>query len=43
LSDAAGWFRIVDPIERIEMIAAGRSVRERARLRKTHGGCGGGS
>ena len=32
------WFRIVGEIRDIESIAAGRSVRERARLRKLHGG-----
>jgi len=32
------WFRIVGDIRDIEAIAAGRSVRERARLRKLHGG-----
>ena len=32
------WFRIVGEIREIESIAAGRSVRERARLRKFYGG-----
>ena len=32
------WFRIIGEISRIESIAAGRSVRERARLRKFYGG-----
>ena len=32
------WFRIVSEVCEIESIAAGRSVRERARLRKIHGG-----
>jgi hypothetical protein len=32
------WFRIVGEIHDIESIAAGRSVRERARLRKLYGG-----
>lgn len=32
------WFRIVGRIGDIESIARGRSVRERARLRKLHGG-----
>jgi len=38
LSDAASWFKVVGEIEQVEVIAAGRSVREHARLRKTHGG-----
>jgi hypothetical protein len=38
LSESAGWFRVVGEIEQVEVIAAGRSVREGARLRKTHGG-----
>ena len=32
------WFRILGEIRDIEPIAAGRGVRERARLRKLHGG-----
>ncbi len=32
------WFRIIGDIEDVEAIAAGRSVRERARLGKLHGG-----
>lgn len=32
------WFRIIGEIRDVESIAAGRSVRERARLRKLHGG-----
>jgi hypothetical protein len=38
LSEAASWFKVVGEIEQIEVIAAGRSVRERPRLRKAHGG-----
>ena len=32
------WFRILGELRDIEAIAAGRGVRERARLRKLHGG-----
>jgi hypothetical protein len=32
------WFKIIGGIRDVEFIAAGRSVRERARLRKLHGG-----
>lgn len=32
------WFRILGEIHDIEPIAVGRGVRERARLRKIHGG-----
>ena len=32
------WFKIIGEIRDVEFIAAGRSVRERARLRKLHGG-----
>ncbi|MFQ5503703.1 MAG: hypothetical protein ACE5F1_02770 [Planctomycetota bacterium] len=32
------WFRIVGDVHHVERIAAGRSVRERARLRKAYGG-----
>jgi hypothetical protein len=32
------WFKIIGPIEQIETIVAGRSIRELARLRKVHGG-----
>ena len=32
------WFRIIGDIQDVEPIAAGRSIRERARLRKLHGG-----
>ncbi|MBI4881350.1 MAG: hypothetical protein HY812_17070 [Planctomycetes bacterium] len=32
------WFRVVGEIGEIEPIAVGRSVRERVRLRKFHGG-----
>jgi hypothetical protein len=32
------WFRILGEIRDVESIAAGRGVRERARLRKIHGG-----
>ena len=32
------WFRVVGRVHDIEAIAIGRSVRERARLRKAYGG-----
>ena len=32
------WFKIVGEIDEIEAIASGRSVRERARLRRFYGG-----
>ena len=38
MSEAASWFKVVGEVEQIEVIAVGRSVRERVRLRKTHGG-----
>lgn len=31
------WFTIVSPLQSIALIAAGRSVRDRARLDKTYG------
>jgi len=32
------WFKVIGEIRDVESIAAGQSVRERARLRKLHGG-----
>jgi len=32
------WFKIIGDIRAVEFIATGRSVGERARLRKLHGG-----
>ena len=32
------WFRVIGEVSDIESIVSGRSVRERARLRKRHGG-----